>query len=987
MPNQERHYDIKKLNRLFAIASVVLLVCIVAMFVADYQREWKDYQRDFRALEIEETRQKYREAAQQLTANEEYEKLRIDLARIQDEVDQKSDETEAVNREISRLQARHELAEQNYRFAKADYDAVKYEYETALTEGKDTVEALRDKLGSAQAGMEERRLKEESARDALNEQRRFADQYTDELKDLQKTERSLTTQVDILEKKLETIDPQKMTRANRIADSVRNLPILDLANPSYKVEQIVLKDLTDDVNFMRVPKVDRCITCHQGIADPDYADAPQPFRAHPNLELFLSSDSAHPMEEFGCTVCHDGRGRGTDFLSTAHTPSSQEQEKEWQEKYHWKRDHHWEAPMLPLPHVEASCFKCHSGQTVIKGAEKLNLGLNLIERAGCYGCHLIEKYKDWPKTGPDLTKLAQKTTKEWSYRWIRDPHSFRHNTWMPAFFGQSNISDPADSKRTDQEIHAIVHYLFAESRPFELFPVPVAGDAKRGEEIVAAYGCFGCHQIQPEKREEKTTLDTLRREHGPNLTGLGDKTTTEWIYNWLKDPQRHHPETRMPDLRLNDQEAADVAVYLSGDKNENFAEGDIPPIDESSLNEIVKHFLIRSYTTTQAETKLAEMATDEKLLYAGEKLIRHYGCFGCHEIDGFAKENPIGTELTEEGSKAVERLDFGFIHIDHIRQAWFTAKLKDPRVFDKDKVRPSYEKLRMPNYHFSDQEVEAIVTALLGFVDDVLPSSKIKPRTPENLFIEKGQKIVRQFNCQGCHVMEGEGGSIQPAVRQWLVDFEEKSETDAAALTTSFSPPDLIGEGQKVRAQWLFNFLHEPSTLRPWLKVRMPTFALNTAHLNVLVQYFNYLDGEEFPFNDPDGDKVSEEMVRAGEQLFSKDYFDCATCHIVGSQMPAGTPDRWAPDFALAKDRLKRDWVVKWLTNPQDLLPGTKMPTYFDPQYFDESGPEDILNGDERLQIKALRDYIMTLSGSNNQPSAHAAPAPVAEETPATASE
>ena len=119
--------------------------------------------------------------------------------------------------------------------------------------------------------------------------------------------------------------PTAMNFSNRIAQMVRDLPIIDLANPNYKIEQIVLKDIPEDLNFSKVPTVDRCVTCHQGIANPDYKDASQPFRAHPNLELYLGNDSAHPIDEFGCTVCHGGRGRGTDFVSAAHTPSSAQQ--------------------------------------------------------------------------------------------------------------------------------------------------------------------------------------------------------------------------------------------------------------------------------------------------------------------------------------------------------------------------------------------------------------------------------------------------------------------------------------------------------------------------------------------------------------------------------------------------------------------------------------------------------------------------------------
>ena len=142
----------------------------------------------------------------------------------------------------------------------------------------------------------------------------------------------------------------------------------------------------------------------------------------------------------------------------------------------------------------------------------------------------------------------------------------------------------------------------------------------------------------------------------------------------------------------------------------------------------------------------------------------------------------------------------------------------------------------------------------------------------------------------------------------------------------------------------------------------MPTFDFETGQVNALVAYFNELDGEEFPFTERVDLHLSEDEYTAGEKLFSKDYFDCAQCHIIGDKLPGGSPDRWAPDFALAKERLKPQWIMEWLKNPAELLPGTKMPTYFDPTFFDDSGPDDILDGNEHEQIRVLRNYLLTLS-------------------------
>ena len=93
----------------------------------------------------------------------------------------------------------------------------------------------------------------------------------------------------------------------------------------------------------------------------------------------------------------------------------------------------------------------------------------------------------------------------------------------------------------------------------------------------------------------------------------------------------------------------------------------------------------------------------------------------------------------------------------------------------------------------------------------------------------------------------------------------------------------------------------------------------------------------------------------AGRTLASKEYFDCFSCHVQGSKLPEGPPEGWAPDLSLARRRLRPEWIVKWLTDPQKVQPGTKMPTFY------PGGPDDILGGKEDLQIIALRDYIMSI--------------------------
>ena len=51
--NDERYWDINLLNKWFAISSVVFLITMVWTFIDDNDDEFKEYQREFRKLEIE----------------------------------------------------------------------------------------------------------------------------------------------------------------------------------------------------------------------------------------------------------------------------------------------------------------------------------------------------------------------------------------------------------------------------------------------------------------------------------------------------------------------------------------------------------------------------------------------------------------------------------------------------------------------------------------------------------------------------------------------------------------------------------------------------------------------------------------------------------------------------------------------------------------------------------------------------------------------
>ncbi|MAZ68668.1 MAG: hypothetical protein CMG49_04810 [Candidatus Marinimicrobia bacterium] len=1001
--NDERYWNIKKLNKWFAISSILFLLSYVWIFYHDNDDEFKQYQREFRKLEIEVSNKKLESALSDVQDQRvEYEeKYNIEL----DKYNSKIVEIDSLKANLDYTKGLFYKANMDYLFKKAEVDELKYLYEDEIVHFEDyshkydndedhsKVEVHHDHNSNS-----EYREKYYESIELMKNLKIIKEKYELQVLDIESTIKNMGAElknkkdelneylkeVNLINNKILKLDRTKMTFMNQLGDLVRDLPILDFMDPYYKVNQVVAHDIKYDVNFAQVPSVDRCTSCHLGISNPDYKDAPQPFTSHPNLDLFVSSSSPHPFEQYGCTSCHSGRGRGTGFVSSVHMPGSPEQKKEWEEKYDWKKMHHWLQPMLPTKYTQAGCFKCHEADPILAGGEKLALGLMLIDQSGCNNCHHIESYQAMGKSGPPLTHLDEKLDKDWVKKWIKNPQSFRYNTWMPHFFDQSNNSDEESVKRSNATIYAITEYLYPDGDK-ENFDNSneFIGDAENGQKLFNAVGCQGCHVIETESTElgdvdvpyemyisnhgyepdtsgvgyEKMDRYTLLKYQGPNLIGMGSKSDAKWIYNWIKHPEKYWPDTKMPNLRLTHEEAKDITAYLLTFENEEFEDEIAVTEDREELNNIARRWMMKSFPKVEVDARLSTMSDAAIDEYVAKKSINYYGCYTCHDMDGYENGKPIGAELTYEGSVPVSKLDFGHIHdIDHTTHAWFEQKLANPRIFDKHKIVAHEDKSRMPNFYFKPEEIEAIVTAILGFTNVKIADSKITYNLVDDKSVFEGYKLINQYNCQGCHVIENFGGH--------MVDVIGKIEN---------APPNLNTQGAKTQPDWLFNFFKNPATIRPHLQVRMPAFKFTDGQWNSIIKAFQHLDERSLLIEDSFAVDINSAKFKAGAKLH--EFGACNNCHFYGDQFPKQTPETWAPNLAMTKERLRHDWVVRWLDNPQAIMPGTKMPAPYIPDSITlsldnalETWGKDLmsLDGNRQAMLEGLTDYIYSIEGSKD---------------------
>jgi hypothetical protein len=224
----------------------------------------------------------------------------------------------------------------------------------------------------------------------------------------------------------------------------------------------------------------------------------------------------------------------------------------------------------------------------------------------------------------------------------------------------------------------------------------------------------------------------------------------------------------------------------------------------------------------------------------------------------------------------------------------------------------------------------------------------------------------------------GWGGDLTHLLLPAVVALEKQANPAAnGSEAWGWLPPPLVGEGAKVQPGWLHNFLLDPFPIRPAVFLRMPKFNMSSDEATSLVNFFAARDGMEYPFEfDPrtrsthlaaaedDFQQLSSGSTSRLEQAMrivtNGNY--CVKCHSVGSFMPEGSERAMAPDLSVVHNRLRPDYVRRWIANPKKILPYTSMPVNipFDPNSPHLGGVDQaIYPGTSIQQIDALVDLLM----------------------------
>ena len=334
---------------------------------------------------------------------------------------------------------------------------------------------------------------------------------------------------------------------------------------SPKIEQIIVTSFGET-------RVDRCSTCHIGIDDPRFKDSGHPLRSHPFSEELGDKlvdgkwVRRHKFNDFGCTVCHDGQGRGLGG------------------KYAHGQDHFWPDPLLGSKlidwradykpklvgkeYMQANCTLCHTedgfGSTpLVAQGRRLFFGKN------CYGCHKIDGLSNGA-LGPELSEVGKKFKIDYIWESIVDPRANSAASFMPKFnltdeevkaltiflksrrgmnFSETSLDRYKATLAKGEPGQALIHGGVLTSPPET--GTPTAGVAY-GERLVYDKSCMACHK-----------LGKFDGGIAPDLSFEGLMRDEDWMMGHFRSPRSKISDSIMPAFGFTDNEYQAMTTYLA----------------------------------------------------------------------------------------------------------------------------------------------------------------------------------------------------------------------------------------------------------------------------------------------------------------------------------------------------------------------------------------------------------------------------------------
>lgn len=189
----------------------------------------------------------------------------------------------------------------------------------------------------------------------------------------------------------------------------------------------------------------------------------------------------------------------------------------------------------------------------------------LSEKHDCSSCHRFSAEDSLEsRKAPDLFYAGNKFQKPWLEKFLQAPVVVRKagTSTDPDFLKKSSTESQPHPFLSKKEALAMADYLVSLVLPGlskgKVDDVPLTKGTKVRVKILFErnYGCIACHEGINLAGQARGGIS------GPMLANAGNRLTADWVFNWLKTPEKFIVRGRMPFFNLDDESAIKLTKYI-----------------------------------------------------------------------------------------------------------------------------------------------------------------------------------------------------------------------------------------------------------------------------------------------------------------------------------------------------------------------------------------------------------------------------------------